>query len=118
MVRVRKSCCGVLQQVRVDHSRVETSAIRSAEELRAGCGDEGEDAAEGRHSQELVDPDAFRAQRRRGGDVIQDSCELNVKHQEWWGGLVCEVQAAFDRWVRVGKTVGVKGCGGKKGEVG
>ena len=81
----------MLQQVRVDHSRVETSAIRSAEELRAGCGDEGEDAAEGRHSQELVDPDAFRAERRRRGHVIQYGCELNVKHQEWWGRLVCEV---------------------------
>ena len=58
-----------------------------------GCGDEDEDAAEGRLSQELVgpdanhidgtdgDPEAFRARRRPEGHVVQVRRELNVKQQ-------------------------------------
>ena len=78
--------------------RVETSVAEhpsAPEELRARRRDEGEDAAEGGQSQEVVDPGAFRAQRPPRGQFIQEGRELHVKQQKC-GESVFEVQTACE----------------------
>ena len=78
--------------------------VKSApEELRAGGGGVDEEAAEGGHCQEVVDPGALRPQRP--GRAVQEGRELHLKRDGLVGGAAEQFdQAAW--WRGAGRKVG------------